>query len=97
MALIAGSNYTIAAGVAGAWFTATGSSFVADVDSAHMVRLETRRDVSDTAIKVVASERSGADVSPKIVGPCSVIIASVTGRQYRFVAITGPAVVAADA
>ena len=97
MALISGSNSTVAVGAPGAWFTATGSSFLADVDSAHMVRLETRRDASDAAVKVVALERSGADVAPKIVGPCSVVVASVTGRQYRFVAITGPAIVAADA
>lgn len=95
--LISGSNYTIAAGVAGAWFTATGTSFIADVDNASMVRIETRRDVADTAVKVVATERSGGDVQPKIVGPASVLVASVAGRQYRFYAITGPATVAADA
>ena len=96
MALIIGSNYTIAAGVAGAWFTATGASFVADVGSAHMVQLEMRRDIFDTAIKIVASGCSGADAPLKIVGPCGVVIASAIGRQYRFVAITGPAVVAAS-
>lgn len=102
MTVIASSQQTLAAtpGTAGNWFTATGASFTADVDNAATVRLETRRDGSDTAPKIVASERSGADVPPKIVGPCSITVASVAGRQYRFVVVSAPAagaIVAADA
>lgn len=96
MAVIAVSVQTLAVGTPGAWFSVTGSSFVADVDTAGTVFLETRRDASDTNPKTVSSEKSGADVKPRIVGPCSVIVGSVAGRQYRFIAVAGSPAVAAD-
>lgn len=100
MAVISGSAETILAGANGTWFTVNANNFIADVDNAATVRLETRRGASDTAPKVVATERSGADVMPKIVGPCSVAVSAVSGRQYRFVVLSAPAggaIVAADA
>lgn len=96
MSVIAASVQTLAIGTPGAWFSVTGSSFVADVDTAGTVYLETRRDGTDTNPKTVASEKSGADVKPRIVGPCSVMVGSVAGRQYRFIAVAGTPTVAAD-
>jgi hypothetical protein len=96
MTVIAGSAQTLAAGTAGAWFSVTGSSFVADIDTAGTVYLETRRDGADANPKTVASEKSGADIKPRIVGPCSVIVGCVAGRQYRFVPVAGTPTVAAD-
>jgi hypothetical protein len=102
MTILAGSAETLSAtsGSVGTWFTATGGSFCADVDNASTVYLQTRRSSSDTAPKIVASERSGADVQPRISGPGSVMVSSVAGRQYRFVVVSAPAagaIVAADA
>jgi hypothetical protein len=96
MAVIAASVQALAVGTPGAWFSVTGSSFVADVDTAGTIYLETRRDVADTLPKIVASEKSGADARPRIVGPCSVLVGCVAGRQYRFVAVAGTPSVAAD-
>lgn len=96
MTVIAASVETLPAGTTGAWFDVTGNSFIADVDNAKMVQIQSRRGATDTSPKIVASEKTGADVAPKIVGPCSVVVACVPGRQYRFVSITGPAMVAAD-
>lgn len=96
MSVIAASVQTLAVGTPGAWFSVTGSSFVADVDTAGTVYLETRRDGADTNPKTVASEKSGADIKPRIVGPCSVIVGCVAGRQYRFIAVAGAPAVAAD-
>lgn len=96
MSVIAASVQTLAVGTPGAWFSVTGSSFVADVDTAGTVYLETRRDGADTNPKTVASEKSGADIKPRIVGPCSVIVGCVAGRQYRFIAVAGVPAVAAD-
>jgi hypothetical protein len=96
MAVIAASVETLTPGGAGTWFTVAGTSFIADVDTAHTVSIETRRDAADTAPKTVASEKSGADVRPRIVGPCSVVVACVPGRQYRFLSVSGAAKVAAD-
>lgn len=69
---------------------------MADVDSAHTVTIETRRGSGDTAPKKVGARKTGADSVSPIIGPCGVLISSVAGRQYRFVAVTGPASVAAD-
>jgi hypothetical protein len=95
MALISGSNVVINEGSAGAWFTVTGSSFIADVDSGAEVVLETRRDSSDVAPKPLHLGL-GNNTSGLVSGPCSVVVQSAAGRQYRFVCKRGAAAVAAD-
>lgn len=95
MALISGSQYTVVEGTPGAWFTASGSSFLADVDTTGSVVIETRRDVSDTAPKPLADGISGTGVRV-LNGPCSALVISVASRQYRFVSQRGSAIVAAD-
>lgn len=95
MAVISGSNEVIASGASGSWFTSAGTSFILDVDTRCKVRLETRRDVNDGDPKPMQDgSQEGAD--RVIAGPCSVVVQSVTGRQYRVVSIEGRADVAAD-
>ncbi|KTT15856.1 hypothetical protein [Pseudacidovorax intermedius] len=101
MTVIANSAQTgLAAGAFGNWFVAPDYSFVLDVDNGSMVYLQTMRASGDAAVKTVASERTGGDIRPSIVGPCSVVIQSVPGRQYRVAVVAAPpagASVAADA
>lgn len=101
MTVIANSAQTgLAAGAFGNWFVAPDYSFILDVDNASTVYLQVMRASGDAAIKTVASERTGADIQPKIVGPCSIAVQSVPGRQYRVAVISAPsggASVAADA
>jgi hypothetical protein len=95
MTAIANSTATLAAGQSSSWFTPAQSVFFADVDTDGSVMLETRRGSSDAAPKRVAfGVRDGARV---ITGPACVQVASCTGRDFRFVCVTGSAVaVAAD-
>ena len=96
MTVIAASVETLASGQPGTWFSVTGSRFIADVDTPHMVRLETRRSAGDAATKKVGSNASGSDTVSVLVGPCSLVVACLAGRQYRFVSVAGAASVAAD-
>lgn len=95
MALISGSQYTVVEGTPGAWFTASGTSFLADVDTTGAVVIETRRDSGDTAPKPVADGISGTGARV-LNGPCSALVISVASRQYRFVSQRGSVTVAAD-
>ena len=95
MTVIANSTATLNAGQTSSWFTPSQSLFFADVDSAGDVVIETRRGSTDNAPKTVA--HTVGDGRARITGPISVQIASGTGRDYRFVCLSGSFVsVAAD-
>ena len=96
MSVITASVQTLQTGDNGAWFDVSVSQFGADVDGAGTVRLETRRNSSDAAPKRVPAMATGGDVLSPIIGPASVIVSAIAGRQYRFVCISGPVAVAAD-
>ena len=95
MAVISGSQQTIAEGAAGTAFASAGASFILDVDSSAAVRLETRRSSTDASWKPVRSGMAQGSASV-IDGPASVAVTAVTGREYRVVCVRGLASVAAD-
>ncbi len=96
MALISGSNYTVVEGGSpGAWFTPTGTMFLADVDNAAAVTIETRRDSGDANPKPL-TDGLGPGGLRVLNGPCCVPVQCVAGRNYRSVAARGSAACAAD-
>lgn len=95
MALISGSNQVLQKDEVGTYFTSNGSSFVLDVDTRCRVRMETRRDVNDAQAKPL-SDGMQEGATQVIVGPASVTVQSVTGRQYRVICLEGRAQVSAD-
>ncbi len=92
MPLIANSSQTLAAGVAGNWWTPTATTVSCDIDTATMVKIETRRGSGDTVAKPVFI---GEQETTILRGPSSTLLQSVVGRDYRFVCMEGSASVAA--
>ena len=93
MAVISNSTQTLAAGAAGNWWTPTASTVALDIDNAAMVCIETRRGSSDAAVKPLFL---GVQEGGVLRGPCSVMLSVVVGRDYRFKAVHGAPVVAAQ-
>ena len=94
MPLITNSNQTLAPGAAGNWWTPGASVTVVtcDIDTAAMVKIETRRGSGDTAAKPVLT----ADQRTAVLrGPSSTLLQVVAGRDYRYVGMEGAATVAA--
>lgn len=92
MPLIANSSQTLAAGVAGNWWTPTATSVSCDIDTQARVKIETRRGSGDSVPKPAFTEQQRTTI---LMGPSSTMLQVVVGRDYRYVGMEGSATVAA--
>jgi hypothetical protein len=94
MPVVAETVQTLQTAQEGAWFTATGNAFTVHVDNAGaVVRVETRRDAGDAALKRCGAGMPGAYVT-SLAGASAFLIFCTPGLQFRLVSERGPASVA---